>query len=431
MFEAFDKLPYQGWKDQVEKELKGKDFQEFLSWDFENLHIPAYLTSECISDEEKQLGKQTSLLIENKRPSNGWGASQQIVVNNEAKANEEALIHLSTGVDTLFFFIHSSSTNWKALFANIQTEILSIHLVLDWSVFDEVLTAIPSDYALQIWANPCSALLNSGKALDSSKLDALCANSNQVGVWIDASDIKNGGGTVSQELEFNLNTGLFFAHIAKEKNAALSYQFQFALTPNYFVEVAKLRAFTWLWNALASQEISNPWTATHLSTVGSTLFNAVVDEQNNTLRSSTTALSAILGGSTSHTVLPHDSSYKELSFFSARIANNIHHLLKEEAFMNENTDPVNGSYYIERIAYSIVQNILKAGVSEHFVANLVAGSFQAEVAQKGEEIRQHLADGTIPFLGVNLYPNPEDPNIGKEPKSNTKQEGIAPLVFTH
>src|SRR5690606_10264874 len=108
------------------------------------------------------------------------------------------------------------------------------------------------------------------------------------------------------------------------------------------MEIAKLRAFRVLWNALAhGYGVENSrvpvFTETALRTYSS------LDPYVNLLRAGNEAFSAVIGGTDVLTVHPHDIVTGP-DARSARYARNIQHVTREEPQVQAVLDPAGGSY---------------------------------------------------------------------------------------
>ncbi|MBV9504243.1 MAG: methylmalonyl-CoA mutase [Acidobacteriia bacterium] len=139
--------------------------------------------------------------------------------------------------------------------------------------------------------------------------------------------------------------------------------FVFSIGPNYFMEIAKLRAMRVLWPQVADT-LGRPRSAGGLRL----LVRTPQSKQNmqepswNLLRASTEALSAVIGGC--------DELWIEPCGFDSRLAENIQRILEEEAHMDAVADPAAGSYYVEvltdslgRAAWKLLQS-MKPGFSK-------------------------------------------------------------------
>jgi len=117
----------------------------------------------------------------------------------------------------------------------------------------------------------------------------------------------------------------------------------FAIGSNHFMEIAKLRSVRLLWHAVASAFGAKGDVRIHARTAGRN--KAADDPYVNMLRETTEALSAVLGGCDSLTVTPCG--------FDAHLAENVHHILREESHLDKVVDPGCGSYYIEALTDAV------------------------------------------------------------------------------
>ncbi len=129
-------------------------------------------------------------------------------------------------------------------------------------------------------------------------------------------------------------------------------KFHFYCGENYFFEIAKLRAFRWLWKQLCQLK-NQPYQLFILSETG-LQKRADADEYTNMLRNTTEAMSAVLGGSDAVIINSHDVMNGNTDF-GKRIARNVHHILQQEAGFSEIPDVARGSYYIEYLTWNLAQ----------------------------------------------------------------------------
>lgn len=136
----------------------------------------------------------------------------------------------------------------------------------------------------------------------------------------------------------------------------LSEQFfaRFAIDTHFFMEIAKLRAFRVLWQALSSAYGEEYVNHIPLITETSKRSFSMVDPYVNLLRAGNSAFSAILGGTDVLTVHPHDvlTSPTEIS---TRLARNVQLVIKEETLVTEVLDPSGGAYFIESLTKELVE----------------------------------------------------------------------------
>ena len=214
---------------------------------------------------------------------------------------------------------------------------------------------------------------------------------------VNALTLNNAGSYIFQELGYALawgneymnqlvDAGLPAAMVAKK------IKFNFGISSNYFLEIAKFRAARMLWaNIVASyspeclRDCDNKGKDNECrcaakmkihaetSSFNLTLFDAHV----NLLRTQTEAMSAALAGVDSMTVTPFDKTYDAPNEFSERMARNQQLLLKEESHFDKVIDPAAGSYYIENLTVSIAKQAW-----DLFLAVEEDGGFYASVNEK-------------------------------------------------
>ncbi|MDL2305176.1 methylmalonyl-CoA mutase family protein, partial [Bacteroides sp. OttesenSCG-928-D19] len=211
-------------------------------------------------------------------------------------------------------------------------------------------------------------------------------------------------------------------------------KFNFGISSNYFMEIAKFRAARLLWANIVS--LYNPGClrdcdnkgengecrcaakmAIHAETssYNLTLFDAHV----NLLRTQTEAMSAAIAGVDSMTVTPFDKAYQTPDDFSERLARNQQLLLKEESHLDKVVDPAAGSYYIENLTVAIAKQawdiFLKVQEEGGFYAAIKAGSVQRDINETGKNRHKAVAQRREVLLGTNQYPNFTEKAGDKQP----------------
>jgi len=187
--------------------------------------------------------------------------------------------------------------------------------------------------------------------------------------------------------------------------------FTFAIGPNYFFEIAKLRAARLLWAKIAEQyKPSDPASLVMEIHSRTALWNMTLyDPYVNMLRTTTGGMSAVLGNTDSLTVLPFDAPFAESGDFSERIAGNQQMILKEESYLDRIADPAAGSYYIETLTDSIATHawelFLKIQEQGGMIEAIKAGTVQEMVAASARQKVSDLAQRRLIQIGTNQYPN--------------------------
>ncbi len=118
---------------------------------------------------------------------------------------------------------------------------------------------------------------------------------------------------------------------------------------DYFINLAKWRALRSLVGkvtdayGLAESKLTGP----RVRAVSGALNKTFYDADGNLLRNTTEALSSLLGGVDTLSLLPHDFLSTAPDPFSIRMASNAYHILQHEAHLSRVADPAAGSYFIE------------------------------------------------------------------------------------
>jgi methylmalonyl-CoA mutase len=131
-------------------------------------------------------------------------------------------------------------------------------------------------------------------------------------------------------------------------------QLEVEVKTDYFAEIAKLRvlrtAYAQLNKALGAKDICSSASFIHSISSPSSILPEL--EHNNLLRTTTEAMSAILGATNALTLLPH---IPETAEFSLRMARNIQHLLENESYLHQVIDPAAGSYFLENLTQEMLE----------------------------------------------------------------------------
>ena len=242
-------------------------------------------------------------------------------------------------------------------------------------------------------------------------------------ISISGYHMQEAGATCVQELAFTIADGLEYVRSAIAKGLdvdkfAPRLSFFFAIGMNFFMEVAKLRAARLLWAELM-QELFQPkdqrslMLRTHCQTSGVSL--TANDPYNNIMRTTIEAMAAVLGGTQSLHTNSFDEALALPTDFSARIARNTQLVIQEETGITNVVDPLAGSYYVESLTNSMVQEARKliAEVEElgGMTKAVISGMPKLRI-EEAAAIRQARIDrGEEVIVGVNKYQSDQEPEI--------------------
>ena len=185
--------------------------------------------------------------------------------------------------------------------------------------------------------------------------------------------------------------------------------FFFGIGMNFFMDIAMLRAARFLWHRLMSQfNPKNPKSSmlrTHCQTSGWSLTEQ--DPYNNVIRTTLEALTAVLGGTQSLHTNSFDEAIGLPTDFSARIARNTQIIIQEESEICRVIDPLGGSYYLESLTNSIINEAQKiideveelGGMAKAIESGMPKMRIEESAARKQARIDQ----GLDVIVGVNKY----------------------------
>jgi methylmalonyl-CoA mutase len=190
--------------------------------------------------------------------------------------------------------------------------------------------------------------------------------------------------------------------------------FFFGIGMNFFMDIAMLRAARFLWHRLMSEfNPKNPKSSmlrTHCQTSGWSLTEQ--DPYNNVIRTTLEAMSAVLGGTQSLHTNSFDEAIGLPTDFSARIARNTQILIQEETEVCHVIDPLGGSYYVESLTQSIVDEAQKIIDEIHELGGMAkaieSGMPKMRIEESAARKQARIDRGSDVIVGVNKYKLPDE-----------------------
>ena len=436
LFTEFPPISTAEWKAKVEADLKGADFEKKLVWRTnEGFNVQPMYRAEDIKD----LKTTDSLpgeypFVRGTKTNNNWFIRQEIVVEDVKKANEKALDILNKGVDSLGFklAVEPSAENVAALLEGIHLPAVEVNFaccpgkaVELAKVLVDYIKANKAEETFKgsIEFNPYKRLLKHGltfskdiTATGVELVKAVADVKNLRVLAVDSFMLTNAGAYIYQEIGYALAWGAQWMTALTEAGltadeVAKRIKFNMGVSTNYFMEIAKFRAVRMLWAQIVKQYAPacdcSCKMAVHAIT--SEFNQTIYDAHVNLLRSQTEAMSAVIAGIDSLTVVPFDKQYKTPGEFSERMARNQQLLLKEESDMDKIVDPAGGSYYVENLTVAIAQEGWKVFLAVEdnggFEAQVATGEVQKAVNASAEKRHTDVARRKEDLLGTNQFPN--------------------------
>lgn len=223
------------------------------------------------------------------------------------------------------------------------------------------------------------------------------------------------GASAVQELGVLLATGLTYLRALGQRGigieeAAKQVRFTLSIGPDFFMEIAKLRAMRPLWARIVRELGGSEQAAVLRAHARTGIYNKTRhDPYVNMLRTTTEALSGVIGGVDSMAVGAFDECLGLPDEFSRRIARNTQVILQEECELTAVIDPAGGSWFIEsltaevsRKSWDFFREIEKQG---GITKALESGFVSDRIAAVHKEAEQQLSQRRRSLIGTNQYPN--------------------------
>ncbi|MFN1834810.1 methylmalonyl-CoA mutase family protein [Balneola sp. MJW-20] len=420
-FREFPPVSREMWDKVIEKDLKGADYKTELRWNPDNdLEVlPFYRDADHPAAENRPVPGIVSA---------SWEIRQRITSTDLDEANRAALTALEYGATGLYFDLPENTlrsvADLESLFEGIILDIIGVHFGpaistpalfnLLLSYFDEK-GVRPEDLDLSLDFDPISASMISGISGNLTDMSDQMLTTNLFRTLaVNAQYYGNAGASIPDQIALCLAAGNEFMGLSDEPEALASrIHFNLCAGSLYFPEIAKLRSLRILWKQVLDEYqegLGDKYPAyIHSETASWNKFS--VDPHNNMLRSTTEAMSAILGSSDAFTADRYDLGYQEESPFADRVARNIQILLQEESHLDAVQDPAAGSYYIEELTAQISEKAWRRfqEIESHggMVAAIRKGIVQGWINEARRLKTASFKKEESIRVGVNKYP-PED-----------------------
>ena len=410
LFENFESVSAKAWKQKIQFELQGKDFNDHLVWNsIEGIDVKPFYHSEAYS-------KAPSI----QHTASDWNIGHSIYVNSVEKSNTHALELIENGVESLHFTLPIADISVEELLKNIDTS--SVPIYFEPLCLSEKLIKSLRDFSLKnktsfyILQDPIGHLARSGNWHENLKTDlhtlkqtiALGDTLKSV-ISVDLGLFQNAGGSMVQQLAYTLAHANEYLNLF-DGESIKSVVFKVSVGGNYFFEIAKLQALRVLWHSLTKDyELSIDC---HILTQPSRRNKTIYDYNINMLRTTTECMSAILGSSDTIMNMPYDHLYHKDNDFGDRLSRNQLIILKKESYFDTVSNPTEGAYYIETLTQQLAQKSLdlfkEIEKQGGFLKLLKEGMVQRKLKEHAQK-EQHLYDeGTEGLLGTHFQQNALD-----------------------
>ncbi|MFB0910233.1 MAG: methylmalonyl-CoA mutase family protein, partial [Flavobacterium sp.] len=252
LFDDFDPVSSKQWKQKIQFELKGADYNESLIWNSpEDIKVKPFYHKDEFTKALAVTTKASEFKI-----------CQNIFVFDVEKSVERALDTLERGADSLRFTIEDDSIDVGKLLEKLPLENVAVYFNFKFFSIDFVQTIdtiIQHKKAVAYYnMDPIGQLARDGNwftTKDKNNFDSLnllsTAVPNSSIISIDATLYQNAGANMEQQLAYSLaHANEYFNRIPVINKPIV---IQVAVGTNYFFEIAKLRALRLLFNLVAKE----------------------------------------------------------------------------------------------------------------------------------------------------------------------------------
>ena len=409
LFDDFDPVSSKQWKQKIQFELDGADYNQTLVWNSpEDIQVRPFYHG----DEFKGIAAVHT-------KASQFKICQNIFVHDLAKSNLRALDSIERGAESIRFTIHKETVDIAKLLENLPLEKVAIYFNLTFLSVDFVkkIDEFAQKTKAKIFCNldPIGQLTKDGNwfaTKEKTNFETLnllsTATTNVSLISINGGLYQNAGANMVQQIAYSLaHANEYFNRI---KNINQPVVFEISVGSNYFFEIAKLRALRLLFNLIAKEYNHNY--DCHLLVSPTKRNKTIYDFNVNMLRTTTECMSAILGGADAVANLPYDALYHKDNEFGDRMARNQLLILKHESCFDKVNNPADGSYYIETLTNQLAEKALilfkEIEANGGFLKQLNEGVIKKKIQESANKEQELFDAGKEILLGTNKYPNKKD-----------------------
>lgn len=432
LFQDFEKITSKQWKNQIQFELKGADYNDTLVWEsLEGIKVKPFY-----HNDEDALTNAVSTT------NSQFNIVQDIYVNDIEKSVAKANEALNRGAESIRFIIPNNEIDSAFLLNNLNNPkaVYLQLLFLDADVIAQINEeAAKQSFEIFVLVDPIHQLGFDGNFFkdgnsDFATLNEINKKANNINwLTVNATTYQNAGANMIQQVAYTLAHAN--EYLNRIENFDKNITVEVAVGGNYFFEIAKLRAIRLTLNALAEAYSSN--ITFHIIAKPTRRNKTIYDYNVNMLRTTTECMSAILGGADAVENLAYDAVFHKTNEFGERISRNQLLILKEESYFDKVNNPADGTYYIENLTNQLAEKGLELfkDIEKNggLISQLIDGTIQRKIGESAEKEQALFNEGKEVLLGTNKYPNAQDQmknDLELYPfvKQNPRKTLITPII---
>ena len=432
LFSEFEPISAKQWKQQIQFELNGADYNETLVWEsLEGIKVKPFY-----HNDEIEINLNAIV------PTKPFAIVQNIFVHDVKKSNVRALETLQRGAESVRFTIESESISIEELMQNLPLENVNYYFNLPFlsvefsNKINDFASKNNTHFFIQV--DPIGQLAKDGNWFenlekDFEKLNTIASKTTVPFLTISSRIYQNAGANIVQQLAYTLAQVNEYFNRISAINQPITIEV--AVGTNYFFEIAKLRALRILFNTLASEYNHN--FDCHVIATPTKRNKTLYDYNVNMLRTTTECMSAILGGADAVANLPYDALYHKDNEFGDRISRNQLLILKHESYFDKVNNPADGAYYLETLTEQLAEKALELfkDIEKNggLISQLIDGTIQRKINESAQKEQELFESGKEVLLGTNKYPNKNDQmknDLELYPfvKQNARKTLITPII---
>ncbi|GMN11288.1 methylmalonyl-CoA mutase subunit beta [Croceitalea sp. MTPC9] len=440
LFSDFQEVSAKAWKQKIQVDLKGADYNETLVWESpEGIKVKPFYHQEDMVASNQTISKENS----------SWKIGHTIYAGNAIMANGKALEFLERGVESILFIVPSKEIEIRELLKGIDIEMAPVYFELQFlsSNYVKEIVEVVGEAADHIFINIdiIGNLAKSGNWFDNlgndhQVLETMLETGLPNALQVDVSLYQNAGANIVQQLAYALaHANEYLNHfkdvIASAAQRSVVFTFKVAIGTNYFFEIAKLRSLRLLWKTLAAEY--GMTADCHIMAQPTQRNKTLYDYNTNMLRTTTESMSAVLGGADVVFNAPYDAIYHKTNEFGDRIAINQLLLLKNEGHLDKVDNAADGAYYIENLTRQLAEKALELFKSIEksggFLRQLKDHTIQKKIKESAEKEQAKFDAEEEVLVGTNKFQNPNDRMMGDLElypfvKTNARKTLIEPII---
>ncbi|MBT8469644.1 MAG: methylmalonyl-CoA mutase subunit beta [Deltaproteobacteria bacterium] len=251
---------------------------------------------------------------------------------------------------------------------------------------------------------------------------------------VSSNPYDGGGASIVQELAYTIATGIEYLRQLTDAGlsvdaAARQIGFSYAVSSDFFTQVAKLRAARWLWAKVVVSAGGEPGSAAmHIHCRTSRFTKTGLDPWVNMLRVTAECTAAVVGGAQSIATLPFDCVIGSPDELARRVARNTQVVLREESHLGKVADPAGGSWFVERLTSDLAraawEEVRSTEREGGVVQALGSGKMVDAIHGIADEREKVLSKRKAALVGVSEFPDLRQDAVERSSVSDNELQAL-------